>query len=876
MSLGFRKIFAVLTLSLSAISMPAQDIPVLPDDPSVLKGLLPDGMAYYVVSNKAVAGTADFALVQKTGRLTASDSSGVSYADEVIKASRDALSYLPRFGGKSPQDFLLRRGVAPEKDGYVKVTDDATVFRAGNVVLEDGTAVLDSMILMIMDIADRANRTEDEFISGWYTPSDQAVIVSGDIDAKAVVEKIRSMSFMIPYREPLPRPDYTGARNAGAVFVADTSDSPFSDISFTWVSQRPPKEYMNTVQPAVFEKTVSTLGRIAVRRLNKQLRDKGIPVAYAGYGLVSSETSPYDDAFTLDVTVGRKDAETAFETAVEVLSSLDSYGAGIDEYLLAEAEFFESLDKDIEDKSNAGYLDRCINAFLNNASLASPQTKMDFHKSRNISGSMRLKLFNDVAMALLDSSSNLTVRYQGDSIPLAGTFGSVWKKAALAGPASSDLNLADTLGFPGRQAKEKVKSVKKEHVSGGSIWQFANGFKVIYKKMPADRMYYTLAFNRGYNAVKGLEPGEGAFMSDYFRTCHVAGLKGDTFKELLTMEGIAMDVNVGVSNTMISGHAPADRLHLLLRSLLAVANSRTRDEKAFRHYKDSEYLALEHDSGGLMARMTAIDSIMCPDYRYSPYKTVGKISDGFPDKADTFFDELFSNTSDGALVLVGNMDEEKLKRLLMEYVGGFRTMDVAYRRPVVRYQPVSGWSTYTVDGDRNCIDVAVSARMPVTAENYIAAHLAAEVLEHRLAEALGGSGMHMTVTGNCRIYPEERLNLMISVSEASADGFVSGMELETPISVLDRIRAVLSGLHQIEISESALKMCKARLKNGISIEMKDPRYWVDAIVLRYLDGKDLSTDYASRVDAVTEEKVKSVLNMLDDGCKIEYVTTRKY
>ena len=136
--------------------------------------------------------------------------------------------------------------------------------------------------------------------------------------------------------------------------------------------------------------------------------------------------------------------------------------------------------------------------------------------------------------------------------------------------------------------------------------------------------------------------------------------------------------------------------------------------------------------------------------------------------------------------------------------------------------------------------------------------------------------MHMTVTGNCRIYPEERLNLMISVSEASADGFVSGMEPETPISVLDRIRAVLSGLHQIEISESALKMCKARLKNGISIEMKDPRYWVDAIVLRYLDGKDLSTDYASRVDAVTEEKVKSVLNMLDDGCKIEYVTTRKY
>ena len=99
---------------------------------------------------------------------------------------------------------------------------------------------------------------------------------------------------------------------------------------------------------------------------------------------------------------------------------------------------------------------------------------------------------------------------------------------------------------------------------------------------------------------------------------------------------------------------------------------------------------------------------------------------------------------------------------------------------------------------------------------------------------------------------------------------------ETPISALTKVRTVLSELHSIEISDAELKMFKARLKNEIATEMKDPSYWVDAIVLRYLDGKDLSTGYASKIDSVTPAKVQAVLNMLDAGCKIEYVTSKKY
>lgn len=864
MNSGLRQIFTVLAVLLSAITMPAQDIPVLPDDPSVVKGVLPNGMSYYLVANTADVGVADFALVQKTGFRTVPD----SLSSMVAGSAADALSFLPRLHPSTPMEYLSRHGIAPGSDGYVRITDDATVFRFEDVLLSMNKSLTDSTLLMLMDVADRCTSSKDEFVAEWYSPSDQALIVAGDIDVKAVAERLKYMSYMIPSSKSLPRVDHAWNGRGEAVFIVDSTDaSSFAEISMTWTSQRVPREYMNTVQPAIFEMAVATLGEVAVRRVWEVLEGKGIHAADVWYGHICSESSPYDDSFSVYAAVRRQDAGRALEVIAEVMASIDASGAGLDEFLLAEAKCLGAMSEQASNarKLNSEYVDRCMNAFLYNASLASPKERLAFHNSRRLPGSVRQKLFNDIAMAMLDSSANLTVRCQGDSARLRESFDSVWRTTSVKQSVfPSRINMSDTLSFPDKSHKVKLKTVRKEHVSGGSIWTFSNGFKVIYKQMPADRVYYTLAINGGYGSINGLEPGEGAFMSDYFHSCYIAGLKTESFLEILKTKGITMDFKVNLSNTMIGGYAQTESIQLLLRSLLAVANERTRDDASFDYYKECEYLSLELSQGDFMSRMTAIDSIMSPDYRYSHYKAAGNISDRFPDKAEAFLEDISSKMNDGALVLVGNMDEERLKKLLMEYVGGFRTRDVAFRRPALRYQPVSGWTTYTVDGNRDCVDVALSARLPITAENYIAADIAASVISRRLVKELGGSGMHAEVSYNCRIYPEERYNMLISIYDCP------------PMEALAGVRAVLSDIHEMEIGDDELKVIKTRLKNKVAVEMKDPVYWVDAIVLRYLDGKDLSTSYAAKIDSVNANRVQSVLNVLDAGCKVEYITRKKY
>ena len=874
MNSSLRKIFTVLAVLLHAMTVPAQDVPVLPADPSVMTGVMPNGMAWYIISNASDKGMADFALVQKTGVRTVAD----SVSSRIVEIAEEALAFLPRLKSSSPRDFLARNGVMPGRSGYVDVSENATVFRFENLPVAENKTLADSTLIMIMDIADRISTSEDEVLRKWYSPADQAIVVSGDIDAKAVSEKLVHMSYMTPAQESAPRPDYVWHGNEEVLFLADTTyDSPFAEVSMTWLSQRVPREYMNTVQPAMFETAVFTLGEISVRRVRNLLKDRGIHVADVGYRHLCSESSPYDDSFTVYVTAGREDADEVLAALTEVMSSIDVFGAGEDDYLVAEARCMEAMSAEASayHKTNAEYIDRCINAFLYNSSLASPKERLEFHRSRYLPDSVRVRLFNGIAMAMLDSSANLTVRCHGDSLALRKSFAEVWRNVASDGARPASLmNMSDTISFPGKTPKIRVKSTRKEPLSGGTTWIFSNGLKVIYKRMKADRMYYTLALNGGYSNIKGLEHGEGAFMSDYIRSCHIAGLKAETFMDIIAREGVSMDVKVNLSNVMIGGHAPADRMGLLLRSLLALANERTRDDREFGYYKENENLKLKLAEGGFISRMTAIDSIMCPDYRYSSYKTAGKITSGFQDRAEAFFEDVSSRMNDGVLVIAGDMDEEHLKKILIEYVGGFRTRETAFRRPVVRYQPVSGWSTYTVDGDRNCVDVAMSARMTVTAENYIAADLAASVLKRKLNAAMNGSGMYADVSYNCRIYPEERFNLLVTLSEISQNGAVSSPE--SPIEALARVRTVLSDLHVMEVDEDELKFMKARLKNSIAMEMNDPAYWVDAIVLRYLDGKDLSTNYASKIDAVNVAKVQSVLRMLDAGCKVEYVTSKKY
>ncbi len=106
-----RYLLAALLVLLPLESLRAQGLPKLKQAGEVTTGTLPNGISYYLVSNPAVKGRADFALVQE----------GITD----IPATRQALTQLEHL---SPKEFLQRTGVPYTKNGYVDISKNARTF----------------------------------------------------------------------------------------------------------------------------------------------------------------------------------------------------------------------------------------------------------------------------------------------------------------------------------------------------------------------------------------------------------------------------------------------------------------------------------------------------------------------------------------------------------------------------------------------------------------------------------------------------------------------------------------------------------------------------------------------------------------------------
>ena len=113
------------------------------------------------------------------------------------------------------------------------------------------------------------------------------------------------------------------------------------------------------------------------------------------------------------------------------------------------------------------------------------------------------------------------------------------------------------------------------------------------------------------------------------------------------------------------------------------------------------------------------------------------------------------------------------------------------------------------------------------------------------------------------IYPEDRLSVMIMVH-----GNVTQ-------EVLGALRRAVAGASGGDVESGYVAACKAYMKHKCAVRMNEPEYWLHAMAMRYLDGKDYTTGYAARIDAVSENDIRKILDLLEKGSRIEYIINSK-
>lgn len=852
---------AFLLLFIASLTASAQGLPALKMASEITVGELPNGISYYLVTNQTAKGYADFALVQK------GQTSPVQ--------AREAITELPHFQKKSPYHFLSQHGVGYRDIGYIDYTSCSTVYRFENVPTHDRN-VSDTTLLMLFDICERS-------------PFQQAVIISGDITPAAIKEKMSVFSMMVTPRKPAAAPDEYVWKETDTLrsrFV-HSPQCKVSGVTATYLSPRTPRANMNTVQPLVSEMFALAYGTVAEDRVRSSFRSLGIPVADVRAEYVSSAATPDDEKYRITVYTSDDRLEAATEALGSILADLDRNGATSAEYAHAREIYISNSVKAAQSRklTNGQYVDKCISAYLYGSNLASAKTLSDLVVTRAMEPEKELALFNNFVSAFLDREKNLVLQFTSPDEDrqisgLVDAFRNGWT-GGTSFKASRERNYGDSLSLftPNPKVKVKIKNEADEPMTGGRMWTFSNGMKVIYKQADTKGKFnYAFMIKGGYASVRDLGQGEGGFVEDMLGLYDIGGLTAQDFRDMLKANAITMYTHVNLSDLRLVGSAPSSKLSLLLKSVLTIANERTLNKSAFEYYRRSEALRLELVRRQQEGIFDVVDSLMCPDYRYRATRYAAALGDDLPERAEEYFRSQFSRFNDGVVILIGDLDANAVKKMLTRYLGGFVTGNQYSFRPPIRYSLRSGWSTYTIDADASYVgegdpslSVAVSTLMPFTADRYMAFKIATIVVERAVVETLADCGLYAEFYDDYEVYPHERLNLKMTFRPASQDGLPDDVVPMDPLAALGHIRVALGKATSEPVSEARLKVYKASLLNDLESHYTTTSDLMDATLSRYSDGKDLVTKYKDKVNAVNAEAVMEVLKAFKDGSKVEYL-----
>ena len=823
----------------------------LKTDPSVSSGILDCGLSYYLVTNDSRIGTADFALVRKTSSPASRDRAAE------LEFSRACLDSLPHFTGRRPLEFLADNGVSYTRNGYITMEKGAVIYHFRDISLVRNDKITDSTLLMLFDLVLKSSSAPSAD-SLRENVGNQALIIAGDIDKDLMLRKMNMLSLMVDRNQAAMRqtPDTSevpGVRQPDTLSVRIVADDAagMASVNATFYGPEIPRQLRGTAVSLLSSQFWNEFRNAARSRISDRLMEEGIPFSQVNLYRYNTAESSEQEKYMASVGVSSGDTTRAAAVLQSVMADFRENGLTPEEYGYArDAASSDLYSRSVaRSRENGSYVRKCADAFIYGSAIVSPHDEAEFFLTSGLPDSAGRRYLN---------------AYIASLIPECGP--------SQEYESNPSFSMSDTLRLLSARQAVKVKKTRHNKVYDADVWYFANGMTVMYKKMPSDGiMHYSWVLRGGFGTVDDMKTGEGAFYPDMLFNGTVCGMKGTSLKRMLATEGISMDVETGISGTRIYGSAPFGRMTLLMKALLSISRTYAADDSLGRYYIGCERLRLSSAKGEYQSRLAAIDSIMNPGFRYSANKSLSGLYPDLPERAALFYNDLFSRSNDGMLVIVGDMDAYDVRKIMEDFLGGFMTSDAIARRPWISSQPVSGWSTYVSDGRANSMDVVLSARMPLSSVNYMSARIATMAVRDAVSKSLADYGMTARVSGSFSFFPHEGYSVSISVVPVKLSSLPSSVEHESYFTCLYSARAALSSLRKDGLTAGSVDMYRKILQNNYKSMQSDPEFWLWAMSRRVSTGKNLDTEYEKKIADVTTDSVNDAIRTLCGGSIVEYI-----
>lgn len=910
-----KRLALAITLVLTATGYAQQPADVLPVDPNVTIGRLPNGLSYYIRVNKKPEARAELRLAVNAGSVLEDEKQrGLAHVAEHMAFNgtahfkkQELINYLESIGMRFGADLnaytsfdetvymltvptdtgrYLEQGMQILEDWAHGVTFDAQeIDKERGVVIEEwrlGQGAEERMrdkyfpvLFANSRYAERlpigtreslANfKREDllRFYRQWYRPELMAVVAVGDFDKDKVEQLIKTHFSKIKAgsaTRPLhPVPDH----DSTLISIVTDKEATVAAVS------------VYNKLAAQDEKTIGDFRMMLARQLftqmlNARLREltQTANPPFIGASAGQGSMIRTKDAFVLQALTKDNAILTGLEAVLTEAARIERHGFSETELARAKQNLLRGYEQAFaeRDKSESGqYADEYVSAYLEAEPI--PGIAAEYELAKKIIPEIPVQTVNALLKEWIADRNRVVVvqapEKEGVTVPTAADVRATIARVRAAEVKPYQDVVASGSLIPVMPTMGGIVAEKRDTVTNITEWKLANGVRVLLK--PTD-------FKADEVVVRAYSPGGTSLVSDKdFISASVAaslvGMSGvGQFSAIelgKAMAGKAVRVSpfIGERQEGFSAHASPKDIETMFQLMYLYATAPRRDSTAYQSLRSRFAAFLENQSASPEAVFgdTVQVTLAQHHFRARPI-TVATLEEIDMERALSIYRERFADLSDFTFVIIGSFNVDSIKPSVLRYLGGLPSMQRKENWRDIGMRPPTGVINKTVRKGvepKSSTEIVFSGLVDLPTEKRLAAILMTDILEIRLRdvlrEELGGTyGVSVGFSTSREPVPNYAVQISFGADPARLD------------SLTATIFAEIGKLQKKGVSAEEIAKVKETQRRGWETNLKENSYWLSQIVARDASGEPIADvlTFPSRLQKVTAEQIRQAAALL--------------
>lgn len=556
------------------------------------------------------------------------------------------------------------------------------LYTEAQAVMYPGDKYADCMPIGSIDVIDNfPYQAIRDYYAKWYRPDLQGIIIVGDIDVDQMEAKIKSVFADVKKPvNPAKRVYYPVADNQEPlVYIGKDKEIDDPTIEIYFKQDPTPDSIKGNMAYLLQQYMLSMTTSMLNSRLNELRQSANPPFIYAGCYYGNYFLAQTKDAFTLSISSKAEGINEALKAGLTELERVRRYGFTESEYERARANYLQRLESaynEREKTKNDSYVNEYINHFL----MAEPIPGIEFEYTT----------MNQIAPNIPVMAINQAIQ-QGGLLPDNNqvVFIAAPEKEGIVCPTKEEV-VAQLKGMKDLKVEAYVDKVSneplmKEAPKGGKIVSentnaiygtteltLSNGVKVYIKKtdFKADEIQMKGVSLGGTSLFPDNDKLEMSYLNSVIQAGGLGNFSKVDLTKMLAGKKVSVNAAVGANTEGITGSCSPKDFETMMQLTYLSFTAPRKDMDAFASLKSRIKAQLESAESNPLSSIN--DTIQKMMYGYHPryFSMKPEMVDQINyDRIIEMYKDRFADASDFRFFLVGNVDIEKVKPLIEQYLG---------------------------------------------------------------------------------------------------------------------------------------------------------------------------------------------------------------